>query len=165
MFCSQCGAELTDGSKFCTNCGAYIAAQPQTKEAQPQASQPEEAQPYSAEPQAVDFNVTPVEPQAPAQPQPSIAKAIVSIATGGTAIFIASLTLLEVMATFEIALAFAMSFLVAPAAIVGLIFANGYIASGAQRLSGLAKAGKILSIVSFAVLGTAVMLGIFLSML
>jgi len=31
-FCSKCGAQLPEGTKFCTSCGAAIGSQPATTE-------------------------------------------------------------------------------------------------------------------------------------
>ena len=58
MFCSNCGTQLPDGTKFCNNCGAQQAA----------ASNPAPAQPVS-EP------LPPVQPVQPVQPAPEKPKA------------------------------------------------------------------------------------------
>ena len=72
MKCIKCGADLPDGSVFCTNCGAKLdAGQPAQAPSQPQASaqpvagqpgKPQQASPYDQPAQ------TPSQPQASAQP-------------------------------------------------------------------------------------------------
>ena len=59
MKCIKCGADLPDGSVFCTNCGAKLdAGQPAQTPSQPQAP----AQPVAGQPAQ-----TPSQPQAPAR--------------------------------------------------------------------------------------------------
>lgn len=38
-FCQSCGAKLEDGSRFCTNCGAQVVAQPNTDQSNPMGQQ------------------------------------------------------------------------------------------------------------------------------
>ena len=57
MFCHNCGAQMPDGVKFCTNCGQKLYEEPQNEvQAQPQ-PQAQPQQPYT-------------QPQAQVQPQP-----------------------------------------------------------------------------------------------
>ena len=57
MFCHNCGAQMPDGVKFCTNCGQKLYEEPQNEvKAQPQ-PQAQPQQPYT-------------QPQAQVQPQP-----------------------------------------------------------------------------------------------
>ena len=53
MFCNKCGAEVTPGQKFCTQCGAQIQLQPQMQprpQAQPQTQPQMQAQPKADKP-------------------------------------------------------------------------------------------------------------------
>lgn len=62
MFCTNCGAQVPDGSKFCTSCGSPIAAAPAPAPAPEPATTPE---PPAPEPVA-----TPVPEPIPAPPTP-----------------------------------------------------------------------------------------------
>ena len=64
MFCSQCGTQLADGSKFCMNCGASLQAAPA-----PAAEAPVEAPVYEA-PAAPAYEA----PAAPAYEAPAYAQ-------------------------------------------------------------------------------------------
>ena len=76
--CTQCGAELKPGTKFCENCGAKVSV-PQPA-AQPAAVPQPPVQPTQAAPQPPQPAQTPPQPQAgggnpyaggaPAAPQP-----------------------------------------------------------------------------------------------
>lgn len=76
--CTQCGAELKPGTKFCENCGAKVSVPPPA--AQPAAVPPPPVQPTQAAPPPPQPVQTPPQPQAsggnpyagsaPAAPQP-----------------------------------------------------------------------------------------------
>ena len=84
MFCTQCGHQLPDGAKFCTNCGAAVDYEVQPREEEPAQSAPEtsvpnvevpvEDAPAAATPAADDAAATPVEtvelPVASSVPEP-----------------------------------------------------------------------------------------------
>ena len=65
MFCFKCGAQIPDGSKFCTACGAQLS---QAVEPQPQPVEQPVPQPQPVE-QPVEQSVSP-EPQHEQTPQP-----------------------------------------------------------------------------------------------
>ena len=76
MFCTNCGAQVPDGSKFCTHCGSPIAAAPAPAPAPvPPAPTPEPVVPSVPEPAPVPEPVAtptpePVVPPAPVPPAP-----------------------------------------------------------------------------------------------
>lgn len=84
--CTQCGAELKPGTKFCENCGAKVSV-PQPA-AQPAAVPPPPVQPTQAAPPPPQPVQTPPQPQAsggnpyagsvPAAPQPRTNAAILT---------------------------------------------------------------------------------------
>lgn len=59
MYCENCGAPLTDGAKFCPNCGAAVAQNTTAEVRQPQQPQ------YASQPQTMS------QPQPAARPAPS----------------------------------------------------------------------------------------------
>ena len=70
--CTQCGAELKPGAKFCENCGAKVsvpqpAAQPPV---QPTQAAPPPPQPVQTPPQPQASGGNPYAGSAPAAPQP-----------------------------------------------------------------------------------------------
>ena len=75
-FCTNCGAQNDEGSKFCNSCGAPLQfgqpVQPQAQPAQPEYQQPVYQQPVYQQPQ-----VQPVQPlyvQPMASNEPSVKK-------------------------------------------------------------------------------------------
>ena len=64
MICNKCGAQNSDGSKFCLKCGEILNIQPQ---AQPKPQQPQQAQP----PQQAQQTVQQPQPQQQAQQNPN----------------------------------------------------------------------------------------------
>ena len=54
MFCSNCGTQMPDGSKFCASCGNQMSAPIQAAQpVQPQPVQPQPVQPKPVQPQPV----------------------------------------------------------------------------------------------------------------
>lgn len=76
MFCTTCGNNMPEGSKFCTNCGTAVAVAPVQTEPQFEAQfQPEPVD----QPQPAQFQPeVPVEPQFQPQPEPAIQQPIVA---------------------------------------------------------------------------------------
>lgn len=81
MFCTNCGNNIPDGSKFCTYCGAMVEAAPVKPEPQPIVEAQFQPEPV-AEPQpTAQFQPeAPVEPQFQPQPQtePAVQQPIVT---------------------------------------------------------------------------------------
>ncbi len=145
-FCSSCGAELNEDSKFCGSCGAAVQGNSVNDEPM-QGENAEEAQ--------VNDAYTYVMP--PEKPKPSIAKAIISIALGGEALVMALYCLLYTLmyyadGTPEVGIVYnlLMTIFIIPSAIVSMVLGGSYLKSNADRLRGLPKVGKILSICSIA---------------
>ena len=64
MICKNCGAQLPDGTAFCTNCGCAVEAPQQQAQPQYQQAQPQYQQPYQAQPQYQQpFRAQPVSAQ------------------------------------------------------------------------------------------------------
>ena len=69
MFCPQCGNQLADNARFCSNCGTQIEGQPAA--AQPAAAQPAAAQP--TQPVSAEYaQPTAAQPTQPAGTTPSL---------------------------------------------------------------------------------------------
>jgi hypothetical protein len=68
MFCKNCGAQIPDGSVFCTECGTRVQEEPVQEE--PVAQEPIQEEPV--QPEYVQPEYTPVEqPVYTAEPQPA----------------------------------------------------------------------------------------------
>ena len=76
MFCTNCGAQVPDGSKFCTHCGSPIAAAPAPAPAPvPPAPAPEPVVPSVPEPPAPEPPASAPEPVATLAPEPVVPSA------------------------------------------------------------------------------------------
>lgn len=74
MFCTNCGAQVPDGSKFCTHCGSPIAAAPAPAPAPvPPAPAPEPVVPSAPEPAPVPEPVAAPVPEPPTPEPPASA--------------------------------------------------------------------------------------------
>lgn len=73
MFCTHCGAQVADGTKFCQNCGASLSA-PTTQPA------PETATPVTAQP-IMETPIAP-KPQLPAREETPVTKFISALSEG-----------------------------------------------------------------------------------
>lgn len=72
MFCTNCGAQVPDGSKFCTHCGSPIAAAPAPAPAPvPPAPAPEPVVPSAPEPASAPEPVATPTPEPAAAPIPT----------------------------------------------------------------------------------------------
>lgn len=72
MFCTNCGAQVPDGSKFCTHCGSPIAAAPAPVPAPvPPAPAPEPVVPSAPEPAPVPEPVVTPVPESPVPESPA----------------------------------------------------------------------------------------------
>ncbi len=146
IICSNCHAQLQDGIVFCPRCGAPLQVAPTY------------AQPVYQQPIYVE----------PVEPKPSIARAIVAIALSGFAITMATVCLIysmlfvalgEPLGGFIFSIVFSVYTL--PGSIVGMVLACGYLDSNATRLKPMAKAAKILGIISLALTAFMLLYGFF----
>lgn len=150
IYCQNCGQQLNDDIKFCYNCGAQVIAPP---------------------PPA--YEEQPIEPQNQydyyREPTPSIAQAIVAIALAGEAILMAVITAIYAIPFYvlevEAGLVFSiiMGIFILPGGIVGLVMGNRYSNSNATRLQPMARAAKILGLISIILLGFTFFIGLMLS--
>ena len=72
MFCPKCGAQLPDGTTFCTNCGAALSQQEAPQQAAPQQTYQQPQQGYQQPYQQQPYQQTYQQPyQAPVQELPT----------------------------------------------------------------------------------------------
>ncbi len=181
MVCPKCGGVSPDDRRFCSRCGAslqpaapyqqpqmqptqppqqYQYQQPVQQQYQPPVQQQYQPQPQYQPPQQYAFGAS-------TSPQPSLAKAIVSIALSSVTIIMSVISLIcciefAGMSDGLVGIVFCiyMGIFIIPMAIVGLCLGSSYLRRGATRLRGMAKAGKILGIISLALLGFAFFLSL-----
>jgi len=80
MFCSKCGAQMPQGSSFCTSCGTAFSTAPQ--------AQPQQAQPVQPAPQYIPSQPSPAASNTPAvaAKQPANKKLLMMIAGGAVVV-------------------------------------------------------------------------------
>ncbi len=158
MFCYKCGAQVADDSSFCAKCGANLKAQSVHTEPveEPEIIAETENVPEIAVSESVENErVEPIKVKTP-----SIAGAIVALSLGLTAIYFAFISFITVINILSIGYGDNYSstvgqilFLALPAAVSSITVGNNYLNSNATRLCPMAKAGKILGIVSVSLSG------------
>ena len=131
--CSNCGNFVEDNAKFCTSCGQTITEPVYNQPQQPNYTQPQ--QPYYNQPQQPNYN----QPQQPVynpqptyynnnQMNPSTGKAVASLVLG-------------ILSFFLFGIVFS---------IIGYILGNSYLKDPRSNPAGfgMAKAGKICSLIT-----------------
>lgn len=152
IYCQNCGQQLDDNVRFCHNCGAQVMLPPPPPPPPPVYEQP------------------PVQPRPPVyqeqyayyqEPAPSISKAIVAMVLAGVAMFFSLVTFFSIFDMYSedaFAMSIVMAMFVLPGGILGIKFGGSYLDSNAQNLKPLAKAAKIVGLVSILLLATATLI-------
>ncbi|MCR5475237.1 MAG: zinc-ribbon domain-containing protein [Lachnospiraceae bacterium] len=109
MFCSNCGAQIPDGSKFCGECGARIENEPIAQQQSAQSETEIQPEPQTQPGTQIQPDLQPVQSlptqqqmgqPAPKKGMPAWAKVLIGVGIGIVALFIIFIVLIFVLASF-----------------------------------------------------------------